>query len=106
MSTLDKYILRQKIRATQYVFAFFGRMAEVEPQMLFSSPCQRQSEFLPSLGVRRPLTFHILIFSSKTTYPNKLKLSRKHLSKEVLYNDCTFCPHPLSSMATTGNSCF
>jgi hypothetical protein len=32
---------------------------------LFSSPCQRQSmwgELLPSLGVRRPLTFHILIF--------------------------------------------
>jgi hypothetical protein len=29
-----------------------------------SSPCQRQSELLPSLGIRRPLTFHILIFSS------------------------------------------
>jgi hypothetical protein len=23
-------------------------------------PCQRQSELLPSLGIRRPLTFHIL----------------------------------------------
>jgi hypothetical protein len=33
---------------------------------LFSSPCQRQSELLPSLGVRRLLTFHILIFSSET----------------------------------------
>ena len=65
MSTLDKYILRQKIRATQYAFAFFGRMAEVEPEMLFSSPCQRQSELLPSLGVRRPLTFHTLIFPLK-----------------------------------------
>jgi hypothetical protein len=32
--------------------------------LLFSSPCQRQDELLPSLGVRRPLTFHILIFSS------------------------------------------
>ena len=32
----------------------------------FSSPCQRQSELLPSLGVRRLLTFHILIFSSET----------------------------------------
>ena len=119
MSTLDKYILRQKIRATQYVFAFlegwqrlspkcfcfFGRMAEVEPEMLFSRPCQRQSAFLQSLGVRRPLTFHILIFSSKTTCPKELKLSRKHLSKEVLYKDCTFCPHPLSNMAATGNSC-
>ena len=30
-----------------------------------SSPCQRQCELLPSLGVRRPLTFHILIFSIK-----------------------------------------
>ena len=106
MSTLDKYILRQKIRATQYVFAFLGRMAEVEPEMLVSSPCQRQSELLPSLRVRRPLTFHILIFSSKTTYPNELTLIGKHLSKEVLYKDCTFYPHPISSMATTGNSCF
>jgi hypothetical protein len=31
-----------------------------------SSHCQRQSELLPSLGVRRPLTFHILIFFSET----------------------------------------
>jgi hypothetical protein len=34
--------------------------------VLFSSPCQRQSELLPSLGIRRLLTFHILIFSSET----------------------------------------
>jgi hypothetical protein len=34
--------------------------------ILFSSPCQRQSELLPSLGIRRLLTFHILIFSSET----------------------------------------
>jgi hypothetical protein len=34
---------------------------------IFSSPCQRQSELLPSLGARRPLTFQILIFFSKTT---------------------------------------
>jgi hypothetical protein len=27
---------------------------------------------LPSLGVRRPLTFHILIFSSETPQPNEL----------------------------------
>jgi hypothetical protein len=32
---------------------------------VFSSPCQRQCELLPSLGVRRPLTFRILIFSSE-----------------------------------------
>jgi hypothetical protein len=32
--------------------------------IVFSSPCQRQYELLHSLGVRRPLTFDILIFSS------------------------------------------
>jgi hypothetical protein len=30
--------------------------------LVFSSPCQRQRELLPSLGVRRLLTFYILIF--------------------------------------------
>jgi hypothetical protein len=29
-----------------------------------------QGELLPSLGIRRPLTFHILIFSSETVLPN------------------------------------
>jgi hypothetical protein len=46
---------------------------------LFSSPCQRQCELLPSLGIRRPLTFHILIFSSETAKPIDLKFGRKHL---------------------------
>ena len=46
---------------------------------IFSSPCQMQRELLPSLGIRRPLTFHILIFLSETPQPNELKLSRKHL---------------------------
>jgi hypothetical protein len=34
--------------------------------LIFSSLCQRQCELLPSLGVHRPLAFHILNFSSET----------------------------------------
>ena len=45
---------------------------------IVSSPCQRQGELFtitwhPSSC--RPLTFHILVFSSETPQPNELKLT-------------------------------
>ena len=54
--------------------------------------------------VCRPITFHILIFSSENPQPNELKLGRKHLWK-VLSKESTFCYDPLPNIAATGNSC-
>ena len=67
----------------------------------FMSPCQRQCQLLTSLGVRRPLTFHILIFSSESAYLNE----PKH-PQEVLYKYFSFRPDTLTNMAARYNSCF
>jgi hypothetical protein len=48
----------------------------------------------------RPLTFHILFFSSETAKPIDLNLGMKHLWK-VFYKECSFRPDSLTDMAVT-----
>ena len=76
-------------------------------QMLFNSTDPkghvRYCHHLAS--VVRPLTFHILIYSSETTGPNGTKLGRKHLYK-VLYKVSSFRSILPTNMAAKDNSCF
>ena len=64
MFGLRKYVCIQIVITIFKIFKTYHQIFLSE--FFFSSPGQRQSELLQSLGVRRPLTFHILIFSSET----------------------------------------
>jgi hypothetical protein len=56
-------------------------------------------------GFRGKAVLEIDQSETKIAYDGHPKLGRKHLWK-VLYNECSFCPYPVTNMAATGNSCF